>query len=140
VDSTSRRKRIIIELIFAGSIVIFIAYIIALNFGCHCTDKADTIVNYLGQLDAAKSQWAIDHKGITATNLSWNDLSPYVETNFLNRSFAGETYLINQIGEPVSALIPKKTDWIPANSEVRFGPDQKVQIRSTILGSPWISP
>lgn len=128
-----------IGLIIPLGIVIGIARVM-MTSDCACTDKAGTIVNCLAELDAAKMQWTIDHKGATVTNLTWKDLSPYVETDFWNHPFAGETYIINKIGEPVSAFVPKKTDWIPANSEVRFGPDRKIQIRSITPGSVWTTP
>src|SRR5215469_17657557 len=107
------------------------------NFTCHCTDKADTIVNSLSELDAGKNQWVLDHPKEKSSNLTWNDLSPYFGRDFWNKPVADETYLINKIGEPASALVPKKTDWIPANTEVRLGPDRKVQIRSMTPGSDW---
>lgn len=123
---------------------VLFAIILAIpNFvGCHCTDKADTIVNCLAELDAGKNQWALDHPNDKSTNLTWKDLTPYFEGEFWNKPVAGETYHINKIGEPASALVPKKTDWIPANSEVRRGPgpDGKVQIRSIAPGAPWTEP
>jgi hypothetical protein len=132
-------KGILIGSIIPIGIVLGIARVV-MTSACACTDKADTIVNCLSQLDAAKLQWTIDHKGAVVTNLSWTDLSPYVQSDFWNHPFAGETYFINKMDEPASALVPKKTDWIPANSEVRLSPDRKVQIRSTLPGSNWAAP
>jgi hypothetical protein len=35
-------------------------------------------VNQLGQIDAAKNQWALDHKKATNDIPAWEDLKPYV--------------------------------------------------------------
>jgi hypothetical protein len=61
----------------------------------------------------------------------------------MDHPVAGETYLINKLGDPSSAIVPTHTEWISANSEVRFSSlssDGKVQVRSTIPDSPWTEP
>jgi hypothetical protein len=136
-------KRVLIGMAIIASILFAIALVLSNFLTCHCTDKADTIVNCLSELDAAKIQWTIDHKGVTVTNFPFNSLSPYVITDFWNRPIAGETYFINKIDEPCSVIVPKRTDWIPANSELRFSSldsNRKVQIRSTTPGSAWTTP
>lgn len=143
-------KRITNRILTGIAIVVFILFALAVaipNFvparGCACGDKSETIVNDLNELDAAKVQWAADHKGMAVTNLTWKDLSPYVGRDLWNEPVAGETYLINKNDQPVSAFVYNKTGWIPANSEVRFsslGSDRKLQIRSTAPGSQWTRP
>jgi hypothetical protein len=143
-------KRVTNRLLIGGAVIVFIALALAVaipNFvparACACGDKPESILNDLSELDAAKMQWTMDHKEITATNLTWNDLYPYVGRDIWNNPVAGETYLINKLDEPVSAFLRIKAGWIPANSEVRFsslGYDRKIQIRSTAPGSPWTEP
>src|SRR5215469_12790510 len=121
-------KGVAIGLIIPVGIVIGMARVM-MTSDCACTDKADAIVNFLGALDGAKNQWVLDHPNVKSTNLTWKDLSPYYYADFWTNRVAGETYHINKIGEPASAFVPKETDWIPANSEVRFDPVKKIQIR-----------
>jgi hypothetical protein len=55
----------------------------------------------LGQIDAAKEQWALDHKKTTNDIPTWDDLKPYVELNG-NAELkcpAGGIYSIGKIGE-----------------------------------------
>jgi hypothetical protein len=132
-------KATAIGLIIPVGIVIGMARVM-MTSDCACTDKADAIVNSLAALDAAKNQWVLDHPNDKSANLTWKDLAPYYYADFWTNRIAGETYHINKIGEPASAFVPKKTDWMPANSEVRCGPERKVQIRSIALGSPWTQP
>jgi len=134
-------KATAIGLIIPVGIVIGIGRVM-MTSDCACTDKADAIVNSLTALDGAKNQWVLDHANDRSANLTWKDLAPYYYGDFWTNRVAGETYHINKIGEPASAFVPKKTDWIPANSEVRrgLGPGGKVQIRSIAPGSPWAEP
>jgi hypothetical protein len=136
-------KITLISLVIPIGIAIGIARVM-MTSDCACTDKADAIVNSLAQLDAAKVQWLIDHQNMAATNLTLKNLSPYFQPNLLDHPIADETYFINKIGEPASAIVPQKTDWIPANSEVHLirlvSGDGKVQIRSTAPGSEWTTP
>lgn len=129
----------VISLIIPVGVVIGIGRVM-MNSDCACTDKADAIVNALAALDAGKNQWVLDHTNDKSANLTWKDLTPYYYGDFWTNRVADETYHINKIGDPASAFVPKKTDWIPANSEVRRGPDRKVQIRSIAPGSPWAEP
>lgn len=105
-------------------------------FTCHCTSKADTIVNNLLEFYAAKDQWVTDHPNAKPTTLTWKDLAPYC-SDWWKRPVAGEGYRINKIGEPPSAAVRENVDWIPANSELRFSSNKLVQIRSLAPGSPW---
>jgi hypothetical protein len=85
-------KRITKPVLIGIAVFIYAVYIVAkiLNIGCHCASKSDTIVNSLCELDAAKIQWAIDHKSAAVTNVTWKDLSPYVQSDFWNHPIAGE--------------------------------------------------
>jgi hypothetical protein len=131
-------KATAIGLIIPVGIVIGISRVM-MTSDCACTDKADAMVNFLCALDGAKNQWVLDHPKDKSVNLTWTDLTPYFSDGFLTNRVVGETYHINTIGEPASAFVPHKTDWIPENSEVRRGPgpDGKIQIRSTAPGSVW---
>jgi hypothetical protein len=135
-------KLTLTALIIPIGIAIGIARVV-MTSDCACTDKAGSIVNCLFELDAGKEQWVLDHPNKKSANLTWKDLTPYYCTDFWKRPVADETYHINKIGEPASVLVPKKTDWIPANSELRFSSldsNRKVQIRSLAPGSPWTEP
>jgi hypothetical protein len=135
-------KRILYSAVTFVIVSLLIAAVWAIFFTCHCTSKADTIVNCLDQIDEAKAQWAMVHPNAKATHLTWKDLAPYC-SDFWKRPVADEVYLINKIGEPPSAVVREKVDWIPAYSEVRLasiGSNRLVQIRNRVPLSPWTTP
>ena len=132
-------KRIIIAIVILLVGGLLIATTLVNLFACHCTDKADTILNCLAQVEGAKIQWVKDHPNAAGATLAWKDLAPYCQ-DFWERPVAGEVYHINRIGEPPSAIVREKVDWIPANSEIRFGTNREVQIRSLTPRSLWAPP
>jgi hypothetical protein len=94
------------------------------------TDTINSILNNLRTIEAAKAQWVTFHPGVKDANLSPQDLSPYLRTNFWKETVAGEIYLIHGIDEPPEAQMITQVQWIPKGAKLRFGPQGDVQVQT----------
>ena len=109
VKPMSRKYQI---LILAGLVVIgFIA--IAVFIPAHPTTAANSYVNSLRQIDAAKQQWALERSKTTNSLPAWVDLLPYLPSGFTDYYVTngvvvrprGGIITIGRVGEPPSCLI-----------------------------------
>lgn len=71
-------------------------------------EERSAIVRNLRAIEAAKEQWALEHKK-TGGEPRAADLAPYMKNKTFPPAFVvGETYDINPLGAPASATLPKE--------------------------------
>ena len=93
------------------------------------TSDFNKILNRLRAIDAAKIQWGAAHPDVKVAELSQQDLSPYLTTDFWKAPVAGEVYLIHSLAEPSEAQLTRKVEWIPESWKLRWGPEGDIQVR-----------
>ena len=87
------------------AVVALLAAISIPNFvKARATSQANSIINNLRQIDAAKNQWALENKKSADAVASMDDLKPYLSKDF-PPSVAGEKYIVGKVSEPVVADI-----------------------------------
>ncbi|HTY89493.1 MAG TPA: hypothetical protein VMB80_18735 [Candidatus Acidoferrum sp.] len=68
--------------------------------------QKNACINHLGQIDAAKQQWALE-KGKSSTDVpTFDDIKVYLVHERLPQCPAGGTYLLNAVGQPPTCSIP----------------------------------
>lgn len=71
-------------------------------------EQRSAIISNLRAIEAAKEQWALEHKK-TGGEPSAVDLAPYMPNKIFPPAFiVGETYYIHPLGTPASATLPKE--------------------------------
>jgi len=75
------------------------------------------IVITLGQIDAAKQQYAIDHKLPAGSVVTREQLREYLREEFWNKH---ADYRLNAIGVPPEAMLPRAFDGLSANTVIRL--------------------
>jgi hypothetical protein len=93
----------------------FIAFVAIPNWGnglSHRTSPANACINNMRQIDAAKSEWALEHNAKSNDVVTINDIRPYIELERNNpyikldakgnlpKCPSGGTYTIGKVGEP----------------------------------------
>ena len=69
---------------------------------------ANTCINNLRQIEAAKEQWALERNAKTNDVITENDIKPYIKLDSsgnLPKCPAGGTYIIGRVGEDVKCSI-----------------------------------
>jgi hypothetical protein len=104
-------REIIVLVVLLG----FSAFVAIPNWGngsSHRTSPANACINILRQIDAAKSQWALEHNAKSNDVVTINDIRPYIEHERNNpfikldakgdlpKCPSGGIYTIGKIGEP----------------------------------------
>jgi hypothetical protein len=101
--------RMVLLICFTGFFVASLAYMIATKPRARETSATAKCLNNLRQIDAAKQQWAADHKSQTDRVLSWEDIRLYVgirgNREFPPRCQLGGSYTIGRAtDEPTCSI------------------------------------
>jgi Mg-chelatase subunit ChlD/type II secretory pathway pseudopilin PulG len=90
------------------AIVAVLAAISLPNFvKARATSQANSVVNNLRQIDAAKNQWALENNKSPDAVPAASDLKPYLVGGKLPTPVMGETYVLGPVSEPVAADVPE---------------------------------
>jgi len=123
MKSTKRRSGLtLIEVLLAIAIFGGLAVITVSNF-VKAREQAqlNTIVTNLRVIDGAKDLWALSNKKSVGAMPAPKDIAPYMHRHvFPPTSVVGETYHVNPIGVPPTAVTPKKLRKYKAGSRVEI--------------------
>jgi hypothetical protein len=90
-------------------------------------------VNNLGEIEAAKEEWAQEHNGTNGMDVTWDDLRPYIgrTTGMIPKCPDGGVYRIGKVGEkptcsiggvghtlPDSQMSLQIQHWVPKRTSV----------------------
>lgn len=106
-EKEAKGKLSMLFIILPGIMLVMVLYALVRPHG-HYTSAAAGCINRLRQIDAAKEQWALEQHKTTNDVPTWNDLYPYLSSNFTNNWFTngipvcpgGGICTIGRIGEP----------------------------------------
>ena len=70
------------------------------------TSQANSMINNMRQLDAAKSEWALETKKSPTDVPTPDDLKPYLKE--FPKPVMGETYVLGRVSDPVAADVDAK--------------------------------
>jgi len=93
------------RVVVAGAVIIIALMLVAVisipNFVVsRATSPASSVINNLRQIDAAKQEWALEHKKSGNDIPTSSDLTPYLKGV---KPVMGETYVLGKVSEPVAA-------------------------------------
>jgi prepilin-type N-terminal cleavage/methylation domain-containing protein len=109
----------LIEIMIAVSLIGLLAGIsVPSMFKARDVTHLNSIRSNLRLIDDAKEQWALETRVGLGANPIEEDLLVYFKNNTFPRPFIGETYNINEIGEPATATIPVALGALPAGSTI----------------------
>jgi sensor domain CHASE-containing protein len=115
-------KRVII-IVTSVVLTIFVLAVLVFAFVIRpmATSAAAPCVNRLMQIEAAKVEWALEHNKTTNDVPTWDDIYPYLSSDFTNRWFTngrpvcpeGGTYTLGRVGVPPTCSIGGSRHSIP---------------------------
>jgi prepilin-type N-terminal cleavage/methylation domain-containing protein len=109
----------LIEVMVAVTLVGMLAGISVPSFlKARDTASLNVIRANLRLIDDVKQQWAIDTRASNTAVPTESDLEPFLRGNDMPKPLIGETYNINQVDQPATAVLTIPLGGFPAGSTI----------------------
>jgi hypothetical protein len=101
-------KRLKMLAVIVLTLILLLVGIIGIQMylGPHYKSAANSCINNLRQIDAAKQQWGLEHHASATNTPSWDDLRPYFAHEHIPICGHGGAYTIGRIDQVPTCSYP----------------------------------